>query len=96
VNYGWVIGGVGSIRTVTIIAASIGDQVVVKQAAVYGLVTLLHGIGQFTGTMFGGFLKDLTGSFHLTFISSLVGFFLCLVLTALSQGDRVGKAYAQT
>jgi len=30
-----------------------------------GLVTLIHGIGQFLGTISGGYLKDLTGSFQL-------------------------------
>jgi MFS family permease len=78
--------GVTFLGTVTIIAASIGDQVNEKQAAVYGLLTLLHGIGQFTGTTFGGFLKDLFGSFQSAFICSLIGFVFCLALTALSTG----------
>jgi len=68
--------------TVTIIAASIGDQVMEKRASVYGLVTLTHGIGQFLGTISGGYLKDWTGSFQLTLLVSLAGFFLCLILTA--------------
>jgi len=88
--------GATFLGTVTIIAASIGDQVFEKQAAVYGLVTLLHGIGQFTGTTFGGFLKDLSGSFQLTFISSLIGFLLCLALTALSTGKGRSGECEQT
>jgi len=48
------------------------------------LVTLIHGTGQFLGTTFGGYLKDLTGSFQLTLISSLIGFLLCFLLTAFT------------
>jgi MFS family permease len=76
--------GATFLGTVTVIAAAIGDQVVEKKASVYGLVTLIHGIGQFLGTTFGGYLKDLTGSFQLTLISSLIGFFLCFLLTAFT------------
>jgi MFS family permease len=73
--------------TVAVIAASIGDQVGERRASVYGLVTLIHGIGQFLGTTLGGYFKDLTGSFQLTLISSLIGFLLCVALTALSKKD---------
>jgi len=73
--------------TVTVIAACIGDQVSEKRASVYGLVTLIHGIGQFLGTTLGGYFKDLTGSFQLTLISSLIGFLLCVILTAFSKKD---------
>jgi MFS family permease len=73
--------------TVTVIAACIGDQVGEKRASVYGLVTLIHGIGQFLGTTLGGYLKDLTGSFQLTLISSLAGFLLCFILTAFSKKE---------
>jgi predicted MFS family arabinose efflux permease len=58
----------------------VGELVVEKRASVYGVVTLIHGIGQFLGTTLGGYLKDLTGTFHLTLLSSLVGFLLCCVL----------------
>jgi predicted MFS family arabinose efflux permease len=71
------------IGTVAVIAAAIGDQAGRKRASVYGLVTLIHGIGQFLGTTSGGYLKDLTGSFQMTLLSSLAGFILCLVLIAL-------------
>jgi MFS family permease len=77
--------GATFLGTVTIVAAAIGDQVVEKRASVYGLVTLIHGIGQFLGTISGGYLKDLTGSFQLTLIVSLVGFFLCIILTATNK-----------
>lgn len=80
--------GLTFLGTVTIVAASIGDQVGEKRASVYGLVTLIHGIGQFLGTTFGGYLKDLTGSFQLTLISSLIGFCLCLTLTAVSKNKK--------
>ncbi|OGP96836.1 MAG: hypothetical protein A2157_03350 [Deltaproteobacteria bacterium RBG_16_47_11] len=66
--------------TITVIAACVGDLVVEKRASVYGLVTLIHGIGQFLGTTLGGYLKDLTGTFHLTLLSSLIGFSLCCAL----------------
>jgi predicted MFS family arabinose efflux permease len=66
--------------TITIVAASVGDLSVEKKASVYGLITLVHGIGQFLGTTSGGYLKDLTGSFHATLLCSLVGFVLCCVV----------------
>ena len=76
--------------TVTVIAAAIGDQVSEKRAFMYGLVTLIHGTGQFLGTTSGGTLKDLTGSFQLTLIVSLTGFLLCLVLTVVNKkGERI-------
>jgi MFS family permease len=74
--------------TVTVIAACIGDQVGEKTASVYGLVTLIHGIGQFLGTTLGGTLRDLTGSFLVTLLSSLVGFLLCFTLTAFSKKKK--------
>ena len=77
--------GATFLGTVTIIAAAIGDQVVAKRAYVYGGVTLIHGIGQFLGTTSGGYLKDLTGTFQLTLIVSLIGFLLCILLTAINK-----------
>jgi MFS family permease len=77
--------GATFLGTVTVIAASIGDEVVEKRASVYGLVTLIHGIGQFLGTISGGYLKDLTGSFQLTLTVSLTGFLLCILLTAINK-----------
>jgi len=77
--------GATFLGTVTIIAAAIGDQVVEKRASVYGLVTLIHGIGQFLGTTSGGYLKDLTGSFQLTLTVSLIGFLLCILLTLINK-----------
>jgi MFS family permease len=77
--------GATFLGTVTIIAATVGDQVVEKRAYVYGWVTLIHGIGQFLGTTSGGFLKDLTGTFQLTLMVSLTGFLLCILLTAINK-----------
>jgi MFS family permease len=77
--------GITFLGTVTIIAAAIGDQVLDKRASVYGLVTLIHGIGQFLGTISGGYLKDFTGSFQLALIVSLTGFLLCILLTAINK-----------
>ena len=79
--------GATFLGTVTVIAASIGDQVVGKRASVYGLVTLIHGIGQFLGTISGGYLKDLTGSFQLTLIVSFTGFLLCTLLTVINKRE---------
>jgi len=85
--------------TVTVIAACVGDQVVEKRASVYGLVTLIHGIGQFLGTTFGGYLKDLTGSFQLTLLSSLIGFLLCFILILFnpspSPSPHRGKGWGE-
>jgi MFS family permease len=77
--------GATFLGTVTVVAASVGDQTGEKRASVYGLVTLIHGIGQFLGTISGGYLKDLTSSFQLTLIVSLTGFLLCTVLTAINK-----------
>jgi MFS family permease len=79
--------GATFLGTVTVVAASVGDQTGEKRASVYGLVTLIHGIGQFLGTISGGYLKDLTGSFQLTLIVSLTGFLLCLLLTTLHKKE---------
>jgi MFS family permease len=79
--------GATFLGTVTVVAASIGDQIGERRASVYGLVTLIHGLGQFLGTISGGYLKDLTGSFQLTLIVSLIGFLLCILLTA---GNKKG------
>jgi MFS family permease len=77
--------GATFLGTVTVIAATIGDQVVARRAYVYGGVTLIHGIGQFLGTISGGYLKDFTGSFQLTLIVSLIGFLLCILLTFINK-----------
>jgi len=77
--------GATFLGTVTVVAASIGDQIGEKRASIYGLVTLIHGFGQFLGTISGGYLKDLTGSFQLTLIVSLTGFLLCILLTAINK-----------
>ncbi len=82
--------GATFLGTVTIIAASVGDQVIEKRASVYGLITLIHGIGQFLGTTSGGYLKDLTGSFQLTLLVSLIGFLLCILLTLINKkGEEI-------
>jgi MFS family permease len=70
---------------VTVIAAAIGDQAGEKRAFVYGLVTLIHGTGQFLGTTSGGYLKDLAGTFQLPLLVSLAGFVFCVVLTTLTK-----------
>jgi MFS family permease len=70
---------------VTVVAAAIGDQVGEKRAFVYGLVTLIHGTGQFLGTTSGGYLKDLAGTFQLPLFVSLAGFVFCVILTALTK-----------
>jgi len=84
-NFAALLFGGTFLGTVVIIAAAVGDRVVAKRASVYGLVTLIHGIGQLLGTTLGGYLKDLTGSFQLNFISSVVGFLLCVCVTAFNK-----------
>jgi MFS family permease len=71
--------------TVTIIAACIGDQPIERKASVYGLLTLIHGLGQLLGSILGGYLKDLTGSFQLTLLISLIGFILCFLMASISR-----------
>jgi predicted MFS family arabinose efflux permease len=73
---------------VTVVAACVGDQRMEKRAALYGWVTLLHGIGQFLGTLLGGYLRDLTGSFQMTLLVSLVGFVACIVIAGLNKGGE--------
>jgi MFS family permease len=75
--------------TITVIAAAIGDRVVEKRALLYGILTLVHGGGQLLGTVFGGYLRDWTGSFQWSLISSLAGFLLCIVVASASR-DRSG------
>jgi MFS family permease len=79
--------------TVIIIAAAIGDRVVEKRAFFYGLVTLIHGMGQLLGTTLGGYLKDLTGSFQLNLVSSLVGFLLCVCVAAFIKERRERRLF---
>ncbi len=82
--------GATFLGTVTVIAAAIGDQVVEKRASVYGLLTLIHGIGQFFGTTSGGYLKDLTGSFQITLTVSLIGFLICILVTMINKkGEKI-------
>jgi len=71
--------------TVIIVAAAIGDRVPEKKASIYGLITLIHGTGQFLGTTFGGYLRDFTGSFQLSLLSSLAAFLLCVCIISLSR-----------
>jgi MFS family permease len=80
--------GITFLGTITIIAASVGDLVVEKKASIYGLITLVHGIGQFLGTTSGGYLKDMTGSFQGTLLSSLVGFVLCTGLIFFNKKEK--------
>jgi MFS family permease len=77
--------GATFLGTVTVIAACVGDEETEKSATLYGWVTLVHGIGQFLGTILGGYLRDLTGSFQLTLFVSLIGFVLCLGVTSLNK-----------
>lgn len=79
--------GLTFLGTVTIVAAAVGDHAIEKKATVYGLVTLIHGVGQLLGTTSGGYLKDLTGSFNVTLLVSFIGFLLCFVLVAFAK-DR--------
>ncbi len=74
--------------TITVIAAAIGDRVSEKRAVVYGLATLIHGTGQFLGTISGGWLKDLMGTFQLSLFVSLVGFLFCVIVTVLTKRVR--------
>lgn len=76
--------GMTFLGTITVVAACIGDQVVENQASSYGLLTLVHGIGQFLGTTFGGYFKDLTSSFQVSLLTSLIGFLLCVLLIAFN------------
>ena len=77
--------GATFLGTVTVIAACVSDEETEKSATLYGWVTLVHGIGQFLGTILGGYLRDLTGSFQLTLFVSLIGFVTCVILTALNR-----------
>ena len=63
-----------------------------KRASLYGLVTLIHGIGQLIGTTSGGYLKDLTHSFQWTLTASLAGFLLCFILIVLNKKREDEKA----
>lgn len=77
--------GATFLGTVTVIAAMVGDRKLPKKATVYGLITLIHGVGQFLGTTFGGYLKEATGSFRMSLIFSLAGLLSCLAMAAFSK-----------
>jgi MFS family permease len=77
--------GATFLGTVTVIAAMIGDRELPKKATVYGLITLIHGVGQFLGTTLGGYLRDATGSFRLSLACSLTGFLFCLAMAVFSK-----------
>jgi predicted MFS family arabinose efflux permease len=70
---------------VTIVAAFIGDRAGDRRASVYGILTLVHGVGQLLGTISGGYMRDWTRSFHALLLSSLVGLLLCLVLVVFNK-----------
>jgi MFS family permease len=80
--------------TVTVVAAIVGDQTVERKATAYGLITLIHGLGQLFGTSSGGYLKDLTGSFSATLLVSLIGFLICFVLIA-AAGHKSDPAFGE-
>ncbi|OGP77281.1 MAG: hypothetical protein A2V86_00080 [Deltaproteobacteria bacterium RBG_16_49_23] len=73
IYYGWVIVGVGVLVKMAglgfgrfaypMLLPTMRDGEAEKRATLYGWVTLIHGIGQFLGTIFGRYLRDLTGTF---------------------------------
>ncbi len=63
--------GMAAFSIPTIMAAASGDAVGGSLApAAFGFITLFFGIGQALGPVFGGWMKDMTGSFNYAFIVS--------------------------
>ncbi len=63
--------GIAAFSIPTIMAAASGDAVGASLApAAFGFITLFFGIGQALGPVFGGWIKDMTGSFNYAFIIS--------------------------
>lgn len=80
--------GLAFMGFIILITSLISDEVDKSQMAkIFGVSTLIHGIGQVIATSISGYLKDLTGTFKLPFslsvLALIVNIFLLLKLIKL-------------
>jgi len=76
---------------ITLIASMFGDYIPIsKMGRIFGISTLIHGVGQAAGVALAGYLKDLTATFVVPFLLSALIIGICPVFL-LSLRDRKGR-----
>jgi MFS family permease len=75
---------------ITLIASLFGDYIpLAKMSSLFGISTLIHGLGQAVGVGIAGWLKDLTATFAVPFFLSALIIAACPVLLSfLKEKDR--------
>jgi len=75
---------------ITLIASMFGDTIpVANMSSLFGISTLIHGLGQAVGVGIAGWLKDLTSTFAVPFFLSALIIAACPVLLSfLKEKDR--------
>jgi len=73
---------------IVLIAALFGDHLpMAKMNRIFGLSTLIHGLGQAVGVAIAGWLKDLTSTFVIPFFLSALTIGVCPVLLLFLKGQ---------
>jgi MFS family permease len=76
---------------ITLIASMFGDYIPIsKIGRIFGISTLIHGVGQAAGVALAGYLKDLTATFVVPFLLSALIIGICPVFL-LSLKERKGR-----
>ena len=76
---------------ITLIASMFGDYIPIsKMGRIFGISTLIHGVGQAAGVALAGYLKDLTATFVVPFLLSALIIGICPVFL-LSLKERKGR-----
>jgi MFS family permease len=78
---------------ITLITALFGDHLPMAQLyRIFGLSTLIHGLGQAVGVGIAGWLKDLTTTFTVPFLLAVLAIGLCPILLRTLQGPTAIQA----
>jgi predicted MFS family arabinose efflux permease len=76
---------------ITLIASIFGDYIPIsRMGRIFGVSTLIHGVGQAAGVALAGYLKDLTATFVVPFLLSALIIGICPVFL-LSLKERRGR-----
>jgi len=76
---------------ITLIASMFGDYIPIsKIGRIFGISTLIHGVGQAAGVALAGYLKDLTATFVVPFLLSALIIGICPVFL-VSLKERKGR-----
>ncbi|MCX5838356.1 MAG: MFS transporter [Deltaproteobacteria bacterium] len=76
---------------ITMIASMFGDYIPIsKMGRIFGVSTLIHGVGQAAGVALAGYLKDLTATFVVPFLLSALIIGICPVFL-LSLKEQKGR-----